>query len=472
MASPITTDVAQGHRYGTRQQSKNKKRFPLQRSQALVNSLPDELLCEILKMTIGGTPYGHRVRKYALINVCYHWREIILNTPKFWSFIRLDWSKSLVEAHVKRSCQCPLDIVLDGSHHLLRMATSDIDVVLNVLIPTAHRWNTLTIEERFPHALSILNKLDSTVFPILTSLSISQLSTSKSDPRPPRLLSPKNLPMLKDLTLWGVPVTSDFQIPPTLERLTLFLRSAFRLNTWLPVLSRLKALSLDGNTEYLPLQPDSIHLPLLARFTCSVTQAEPFLQALLAPNLTHVVYVQSSCESLLHTFNRTRPKWKSVRELTLPVSKNVRAAPDYSSGLSCLCLVTSEIRGVEVMDYVLNDLLDVSFDPCPIDQWECLERVAIVSSVGRFKSMMQKIVPWLERRKNTGKPRLKLGFSLKQDRIVKLNEALFEEIGKFCDEVDFRIDERIAPLMPGYTLCAVSDGSLQTLSDYDWSLPV
>ena len=36
--------------------------------------------------------------------------------------------------------------------------------------------------------------------------------------------------------------------------------------------------------------------------------------------------------------------------------------------------MTPEIRGVEVMDYVLNDLLGISFDPC-LDQWERLEKV-------------------------------------------------------------------------------------------------
>ena len=464
--SPVTTDVAQGHRYGTRQLWKDKEKLPLvQRSQALgINSLPNEVLCEILKMAIERTPHGHTVRKRAPINVCRRWKEIIMNTPKLWCSIALAWTpKSVVEEHIKRSCQCPLDITIDGSW---RVPTPEIEARLDTLIPTAYRWSTLIIEEQcFVGRVSeILNSFDSAVFPILTRLSINQ---SKSfNPCFPKLLSPKSLPVLKDLTLWDVRVTPDLQIPPTLERLTLFLRYGSSLNTWLPSLSRLKALSFNGNTEHLPLQPDSIHLPLLARLTCKVTHAEPFLQALLAPNLTHIDYSQSSCESLFRTFYGLRSKWKSVHELVLRVPKKVKAASDYSSDLACLCLATPEVRGIEVMDHVLNDLLGVDFDLCPIDQWDRLERVAVISDIRSLKNM-QKIVPWLERRENTGKPRLKFGFSLKQDRRVKLKEDLFEEIGKLCDGVDFCMDERIAPLMPGYTVCAVSDDSPQTLSKFD-----
>ena len=423
-------------------------------------------------MAIEGESYDpYRIRRLELSRVCHHWREIILNTPKFWSFIRLEstWPKSLVEVHIHKSGQLPLDIVLGSrSHRLSYMSKSNVDDLLDTLIPTAHRWNSLVIEDSrcAAHFSTILNRLDSAVFPILTRLCVN---TDRIDPYQPRFLSTQKFTMLTDLKLlYNIGSVSGFQIFPTLERLTLGLAYAGELDTWLPSLSSLKALSLGGRIENFPLiQPNSIHLPFLARFTCHVTHAELLLQALLAPNLTHLDYSQSHSESLYRVFNGIQSKFISVRELRLRLPTSVTATSD-SDGLISLCLAAPEVRGIEVVDHVLNALLGVRFDPCPIDQWEHLERVAVITSVHKLKTM-QRMVPWLKRRRTkTGKRRLKIGFSVEQDSRAKLKRALFGEIRKFCDEVDFRMEKRIAPLMSGYTPCTISDDNPRSLTASFW----
>ena len=456
-ASLVTTDVAQGYRYETTQQWKNMDKLCLQRSQALIDSLPNELLCEILKMAIEGTPYLHCVRKYALMNVCRHWRNVILNTPRFWNFIPLAWPASVVKEHIKWSRQCSLDATICDLWHT---PLYKIHALLDVLIPTAHRWNSLIIENqnfRGSHISIILNRLGPTVFPVLTYLCIDEASIWHFHSPQLRFLSTHKFPMLKELKLFNIAATG-LQIPSTLERLTLCLTSAFGIDTWLPSLSRLKALSLAGCTKGFSINPNSIHLPSLARFACHVTHAEPLLQALLAPNLTHVDYSQSHSESLFHVFNEIKSKLKSVRELRLwfPTHDN---APSDSDGLISLCLAAPEVRGVEVMDRALNALLG---DRSPIDHWKRLERVAIIGSVKELRTM-QRIVPWLKQRRNTGKRRLEIGFSLRRDSGVNSRKAFFRKIRKFGDGVDFRVEERIAPLMPGYTPCTVSDDSLNII---------
>ncbi|KAL4081384.1 hypothetical protein V8B97DRAFT_1922379 [Scleroderma yunnanense] len=95
------TNVPQGHivHYETRLQRTKKEK--LKRTQSPINSLPNELLSYILEITIEATSpkYDpHRVRKLELATVSRRWRDIILDTPTFWSFIRLahTWRKSFV----------------------------------------------------------------------------------------------------------------------------------------------------------------------------------------------------------------------------------------------------------------------------------------------------------------------------------------------------------------------------------------
>ena len=78
--------------------------------------------------------------------VCRRWRDIILNTPLFWTFIQIspEWLRtSLLKAHVARSRECPLVIICLGSNWISAKA-SYYAALLDIVIATSHRWRSLT----------------------------------------------------------------------------------------------------------------------------------------------------------------------------------------------------------------------------------------------------------------------------------------------------------------------------------------
>ena len=213
--SIIATEATQERviRYETQLQRAKRDEFIRTQLPLPIKSLPNELLCQILKTVIETTPARldpHRVRKCELATVCRHWRDVIVNTPSFWTFVQLapTWRKALVKAHLKRSRQCPLDLVFDCFYSRSRFIE-----FLSIVVPTTRRWRSLTISPQPTpiDTLFILEIFDFAKFPLLALLSIPTLpSTNEFEvhqghlqpiPYYPKFLYPGNLPVLRSLEI-------------------------------------------------------------------------------------------------------------------------------------------------------------------------------------------------------------------------------------------------------------------------------
>ena len=448
-ASEIATEIAQ-------QYEENKEKiippFP-------ITSLPNELLCQILQIIIE-PDHPHRdspdIRKYQLVAVCRHWRDTILETPAFWTNIWLTphQKKSIVKAHVERSHQLPLDITIFG---FTPGRNPSFPALLKIVESTMHRWRSLTLPEQSVNNIFILQSLDHAVCPLLERFSAQGLVIYKESPCYPKFLCRENVPALRRLEMCASLTTSDdFRLPPTLERFALCIMG-YHEGTFAflqsPSLQGLKVLSLGVSTEHRSIQPNSIHLPLLTHFTCNVVPAEPLLQGLSTPNLTHLGYYQGWKENLTSVFNGIPSKWTNVRELDLRLM--LLAAhywpEDYLGGLMALYSAAPEVQHVEATNNDLSRLLGVKRGICPIDQWERLEKLTVTGDMEILNYMRKDIVPWLKRRRSIGKPAVKIIFILdpfpKSILEVK-RENILNEIGEYCDGVDFYAKEPYSCVFP------------------------
>ena len=436
-ATGVATDVAQGY-------EKNKEKmirpFP-------IKPLPNELLCQILQFIIqpeNPLDDSPDFRKHQLATVCRRWRDIILQTPAFWTYIRLTprQEKSFVKAHVERSRQCPLDVAIFGftlGEH------SSFPAFLKVVEPTMHRWRSLTLPEDTVDNLLILESFGRTVFPLLARFSSRRIPNYGNYPQ---FFCPENVPTLRRLDMRTSTISDDFRFPPTLEKFSLNM-VRYREGTFAflqsPSLQGLKMLSLETFTERRNIQPNSINLPRLTHFHCSVTPAESLLQGLSTPNLTHLGFCQAFKENLTSVFNGMRSKWKNVRGLNLdlvPLAAHTWKE-DYLEGLTALYLAAPEVQHVEARVDVLNRLLGVRRGICPIDQWERLERLTMPGDIDSLNSMRRFIVPWLKWRRSTGKPAIKIRFILYPipGCILEVErENVLNEIGEYCDGVDIYVE--------------------------------
>ena len=419
----------------------------IRRTQAPIDSLPTEIVCQILTSAIVETDTlrrgnVHRIHKPQLAAVCRHWRDIIVNTPHLWTFIELSpqWSiRSLLKAHVERSQECPLDIVCQGFRFEEEKTDGYDEALMDIMMPTVHRWRSLAITNDFEMCKVAVARLGRPVFPLLTHLSISRNRTHR-----PKFFHPECVPALKHLEACMTAVTHEF--PPALEELTIGCSDfpeAIPRSLRIPSVQGLKALSFRGQTNLWRIQRDSIHLPLLTRLSFDVTYAEQLLRVLSVPNLTHVDYLQRHDETLFTAFNGIPSKWETVRELRLKIALH-RTREDYHGGLTALCLATPKVRSVEIMAQHLDELFkDCRQAQYPIDRWAHLEKFTVIGGVHHLNEAGRYIVPWLQQRRDMGKSALKLSFLVKGDK-AQLQTIVLDDIGQYCDGGDLRVEETIA----------------------------
>ena len=274
---------------------------------APINRLPNETLLQIIELSVPSS--------VKLAGVSRRWRDVILHCPSLWTAIKVaPWRhRSLLKAQVARSAELLLKVEI-CSWNNCKTDEGLLNDMLDVLIPSAHRWCSLITEDVTDSLFhNLLTKLNHSTYPVLTHVSIRNISFGGSQGVP--LFYSGNCPRLQHLELSPyVKHTSWFQVPLSITSLSLRLvgteiRSVFQH----PSFQKLTTLFVSWN-ERLDLKPDSIHLPLLEKLVCKFNKL--LLQAIVAPKLTHLEY-HSPCLGSINgdVFNPRTPRFPNVTRL-------------------------------------------------------------------------------------------------------------------------------------------------------------
>ena len=289
-----------------------------------INRLPTEILVFIFDLVLDAH-YSKRI----LASVCRRWRDVVLQTPFFWSTIQVASNVSWINTHVERSRGTLLDVVIEGapfspSKHL------ELIPGLDAVVSCAHRWRSLLVtaslwfsdddpegEDEELLTEFIADRINHLHFPSLKSVAIS----------PPceighlNFLSVACAPALEHLELDDFTAVDHIPNPVAMLK-TLKLnfeteRVIFREQYWRTVPTQaLIKLSLSGDTESPLPQPNSLDCPSLVSLEIdNATYLRPILDAIVAPNLEQV-----NCSNCEHapsvTLSGSRSKFTNVRQLS------------------------------------------------------------------------------------------------------------------------------------------------------------
>ena len=391
---------------------------------------PDELLSCIFSLAIpsrnGGYLDNFRARM-GLAMVSRRWRDIVLNTPKFWTTIDVDPTLPSPVTHLERSRDAPLDVIIrwsrpnHGDHIELFLQN------LSCLIPSVHRWRSLVMtgEVRFlPTPNPIRNEFKHLTFPSLKSVVLfpcmSQEPQGKWPLTYPNFLTPQHTPALEHMELNNYAPIADFRTIDTLKSLKVKLCAvSIRGSTFLRQIptKSLTALSLTGNINHLALTPNDIQFPFLRTLFLQITGGNQFLEAIDAPNLTRLVYVRQPSEGHpAPVVSDLGSKFNGVHWLSFSWARS-RVDPwrdphiNYDDAVALLrafpCVYHAEID--------LRALFPL-FDNHP-DSWKCLQSLTFDTLHSEDWSEdrgLDRLVSWLKERQELGLPLLRLKFTTVQ----------------------------------------------------------
>ena len=107
-----------------------------------INRLPTEILVLILDLDVH--THHDPGRKQNLASVCQRWRDVILQTPCFWSTIYVASDASSIMTHLEKSRGTLLDIVIEGGLFSLPRHLALLPG-LNIVTGCPHRWRSLLV---------------------------------------------------------------------------------------------------------------------------------------------------------------------------------------------------------------------------------------------------------------------------------------------------------------------------------------
>jgi len=298
-----------------------------------INYLPTEILLVILDLDV----HTHRppeLRKQTLASVCRRWRDVILQTPYFWSTIHVASATTSINTYLERSRGTLLDIVIEcapssPSKHLALIPGLDIAMAC------AHRWRSLLIttgdnsfranpEEVGQKLLIdfIADRINHLHFPCLKSVTISSLC----DVGHLSFLSIARAPALEHLELNKFMTIRDIPDPVAMLKT---LKLSFQADSFIdypPCWSLIRTqalskLSLSGRTQSFSSQPNSLHFPsLMSLEMIRVADTKSVLDAIVVPNLKQASF--SQCDSPSVTLSGSRSKFTNVRQLSFTRCSN------------------------------------------------------------------------------------------------------------------------------------------------------
>ncbi|KIM56795.1 hypothetical protein SCLCIDRAFT_205906 [Scleroderma citrinum Foug A] len=295
---------------------------------SIINRLPTEILVLILDLDV----HTHRHRKpqkQTLASVCRRWRDVILQTPCFWSTIYVTSDAPWINTHLERSRGALLDIVIEGSpsspsEHLALIPG------LDTVMACAHRWHSLLVTninsfsdgEREEDLMEFIgDRFKHLHFPSLKSVAIA----STCDIGDLEFLSIAHAPALEHLELEEFMTLQDSPSPVAmLKALRLHFeagRCVEHLPCWRLVPTQaLTKLSLSGDSEPFSYHPNSLYFPYLVLLEMErVNNIRPILDAIVAPNLKEVNCFEC-LDSPSVTLSGSRSKFASVRQLSFSSS--------------------------------------------------------------------------------------------------------------------------------------------------------
>jgi hypothetical protein len=173
----------------------------LRNCRAQISVLPPEILCMICERATGSLPSYFVTTWRRLVDltaVCKLWRDVLLNSPSYWSCFALTKSKHLPEM-LARSKNHPFSLIVDMySYCSSQHNTPDNETLTAIFAPK--RLGSLHITGTGIHFQSLLDRFPETEAPSLSSLRISCPRSPSYIRLPPRVFTvPK--PALQHLYL-------------------------------------------------------------------------------------------------------------------------------------------------------------------------------------------------------------------------------------------------------------------------------
>ena len=380
----------------------------LARASAPVNLLPSEILSYVIELAVFPVEYLYQHRMLTLARVSRTWRDIILNSPKFWNHIILDFYATIpfVKEHVERSCQYPLDIAI-------RFCDTDgrLNTLMDVIIPHVHRWRTLEMYENNHQTLQlILGKINHLKFPSLTRATI--FNSIIQDMQYPTFLRPENSPSLKSLHLDNLIPMDELTFGKRITDLSLkFSSHPFGHLALSSLLSSQHLTTLKLAYSTCPsLQPDSISLPFLTSLTLEAKHPRGLISAVVAPQLSYFWLTPlTSADQLSTLFCGFESKFRNVHHFGFHVVNGSISVVDAK----CISAVFQNVRHVELHTAEVDDFFRMAIDDsgsCPADNWELLQSLTFHEVKVRHTSSTGHFVRWLRKWNSEGLPMLRVNF--------------------------------------------------------------
>ncbi|KAI5998194.1 hypothetical protein EDD15DRAFT_2528469 [Pisolithus albus] len=360
-----------------------------------IDRLPNELLAEIFLLLIDEGRW--------LVGVSRRWRAVIYDTGKMWGKVDLEYdSPTMQKLYLERSREAPLTLTIRS-----------LQPKLDVFLPHANRWHTLSVFSSTEVTLSIISQI---ILPSLRRLVLFGKGLSLHDVPTMRSWAPA----LKHLELvnWKLPLPFKplCQIVPA---------------------ESLEELSIAGCHDW-KLEKDSMHLPSLRRLSLKIWDPIPFLEAIVAPELTSFCFAPRDVKgSISNTFAGNKTKFKNVSHLTL--SRGRQVDEQTLVGLfKLLCQVFCGIRHAHFRVNYVETLFPL-WDKGAIDHCTCIESLEIQDIVLDSSEPFEILIHWFEKRMRFGqrKLHLKLTGDPVMGKLVTLNTShtVFQRLQECCASV-------------------------------------
>ena len=378
----------------------------LVRAKAPINSLPSEILSYVLELALPpDEEYDYTA--VSLASVSRTWRDIILDSPKFWNRIEFvpGAIMSLVEARVARSGHLhPLDISI-----VHWGAVAPLYDFMDVIVPHVSRWRSLEISGRYRCLLFVLDKFNGLNFPSLTRATID-LSENGRYIQYPSFLRPENCLSLQSLHLETLGAKDECPPGPRISDISIkFFPHPFGSLTLPSLLSSQNLTTLNlAYSRRVTLEPDSISLPVLTSLTLQTNRPRGLISVIVAPQLSYFRLVVASPNdrifSLLHGFES---KFCNVEHLGL---RDNRPHPAVE-GAESISSVFPAVRHLELHTMQFDGFFRMTEDGSTFkDRWESLESLTLYGMQIFPDPHIEDFVRWLSQWNSMGRPMLRVKF--------------------------------------------------------------